>query len=314
MKRILFSAALLCIMLFIACVQPNVPIETDAKTTQAAQPVGSAAPDSCAAEKPFVLILTRPRLGEWGYEQTTVNYTEFYPENKTKNRPSIFHIAKDPVSITSKKEDGSTLYVIDDVPYICIEKVLTDTEAETWPNNDYYEWSYDRRFFYKYADTSLGPLYRNLNKDSLEVLILEQNNGWQYLLARTDSPLASAETMCIEDFGLIVIEDILFGRAKDFEMLFYANTKGIDGQTVFQSDEPEDILETYGWYYGLNLTFECTRVPGLRYSFRAVPSDDNMKTYVNSRAENGRVMIYGPTILPMDELNEAWEAVALCQD
>ena len=202
----------------------------------------------------------------------------------------------------------------DDVPYICIEKVLTDIEAETWPNNDYYEWSYDRRFFYKYADTSLGPLYRNLNKDSLEVLILEQNNGWQYLLARTDSPLASAETMRIEDFGMVVIEDILFGRAKDFEMLFYANTKGIDEQTVFWSDEPEDILEENGWFYGLNLTYECTRIPGLRYSFRAVPSDDNMKTYVNSRAENGRVMIYGPTILPMDELNEAWEAVALCQD
>ena len=311
MKRLCFVIMIMYIIIILtACTQTieSSLFATDSRMESALEPIESAMPDSGAAEKPFVLILTRPKLGVWGYEQTTVNYTEFYTSSTMAYRPSIFHIANDPVSITSKKENENTIYVVDDVTYICIEKVLTDTEAETWPNNIYYRWTYDRRFFYKYADTSLGSLYRNLNTDSMEVLILDHNNGWQYLLARTDSPLASAETMCIEDFGLIVIEDILFGRAKDFEMLFYANTKGIDGQTVFQSDEPEDILETYGWYYGLNLTFECTRVPGLRYSFRAVPSDDNLKTYVNSRAENGRVMICGPTILPIDEWTQAHDA------
>lgn len=299
-KKSIFLFGIFFIMLIAACTQPAGDSEHASGTTP------TASPDAETIEKPFVLTLTRPKIGAFGYVQTEyINETEFYPESKTRNRPNIFHIEKEPIKVVKKMENGTIVYWVDDEPYICIKKELTDTEAETWPENYYYDWSYDRRFFYKYADTSSGEtLYRNQNTDSLEVLILT-NTEWEYLLVRRDSPYANAETMCIDDFGLMIIEGVLFARAKDFELLFYANTRGVDQNTVFTTDEADDVLDLYGWNYGWNLTFECTRVPGLRYTFHAMPSDDNMKTYVNSRAENKRVMIYGSTILPVDELIEA---------
>ena len=302
-----FLMALVIIMLFTACSQPVGTSEHAAETASAANTQAPSAAET--SEKPIVLTLTRPRIknDEYGYVQTEyINETEFYPESKAKHRSDIFHIAKEPVSIRIEKENGISTYWIDNEPYICIGKEPTNPHTETWLDKSY-QWTYDRRFFYKYANTSYGKLYRNQNTDSLEALILEVLGEWQYLLIRTDSPLASAETMSIDDFGLLIIEGVLFARAKDFEVLFYANTRGVDQETVFPTDESENVFELYGKMYGMALTFECTRIPGLRYTIHADSSDDNMKTYVDSRAENGCVTIYGPTILPIDELGEALE-------
>ena len=299
-KRYIFLWGLLFIAICAACTQPN---GSKGQVPDAAS--AAAEPDG----KPFVLSLTRPKLkhGGYGYVQTEyINRTEFYPESQTWNRPNIFHIAKEPVKLEKKTENGIMLYRIDDKPYVCIEKVSTDAESETWPDSYYYNWSYDRRFFYKFADTSSGgTLYRNQNTDSLEALILADGTGWEYLLVSEDSPFAAAETMCIDDFGLIIIDDTLFGSAKDFEIPFYANTRGIDQKTVFPLAEPEGEFDAGS---GFPLTFECTRIPGLRYTFHASPAEDHMSTFADSRAENSRVLIKGTTILPMDELQKAHDA------
>ena len=169
-------------------------------------------------------------------------------------------------------------YLLDGEKYL----VISNPDPNTMPFYGYRGWSYDRRFFYEYASTDTGgKLYKNTNTDSSEAFILKTSSEEEFLLIRNDSPLADPYKYQIEDFNLVIFANYAFDRAEPYASVLAAHIKG-DGAKM---TDPEKL---YDCEIGLtHMTFECKRVPGLRYTISLLW--DEKMTYVYCRRNKSLV-------------------------
>lgn len=137
----------------------------------------------------------------------------------------------------------------------------------TTPVREYYGWWFDKSFFYKYADVSGGgALFRNTNVESLDVIVYITEEGDEILLLKENSPLSDFQLLSIEFFGSVVLNDIAFAEAKQYEAILNAHISGANENKASISGYFEDS----GTEYWTQIDFECKLVPGLRYTVFAV--------------------------------------------
>ncbi|MBR5947263.1 MAG: hypothetical protein IKZ82_01280 [Clostridia bacterium] len=281
MKR-LFSILLSILIAFslVACRQTQNPNEQGQGNEQK------------AAVKPNVLMLITPLYGyyKFCYKDTTwrsEETTEFYIRRQRYDSDIgefgyDLEVYDGTIQIKRENEGNKTYYLLNGEKYLAIES----QDHSTTPFYAGYDWSFDRRFFFEYAETdSGGKLYQNMyqgiNAASSEAFIYKPTEDKEILLIKTSSPLSNPNEYRIDDFNLVILDTDGFDRAAAYEAVLSAHTKGEGTQTV----RPEILYDKgYGRIY---MTFECKRIPGLRYTM-TVLWDEN-SSYVYCIAKNSLV-------------------------
>ncbi len=223
-----------------------------------------------AEQQPTVIVLTPPKyISSWTW-QTKILNGEFCPRNVVEsNLNSEEHRHIDNLIHIKLQEQGNGQYYLDEELYYAQQ--YRDPNRVPW--GEAYGWWVDRSFFYQYATTNEGgSLYRNMNTESLEVVVYVTADGEERLLFKNGSPLARSDTLRIQDFGVVVIDDIAFAIAEDYASVLNAHTRG--------TNKVQGGLDTIGENYVWDLNFECTTVPGLRYELNLIVDSDNKKGYV----------------------------------
>ena len=186
--------------------------------------------------------------------------------------------ASEPVDCTVQNTSSGRKYIIEGTVYYPVENLHAYADASI----EEYIWLVDRRFFYKYADTKGGAvLYRSINCNSDEVIIYDDGtteNDEDLILARWDSKLLDLSKYTINDFGIAVINYHTFCDAGLIERLFEVHTGNADAKQI----DEEYFFANYDCCYDICL--EYTRIPGLRYSFEVIGSDNN-QLFVYSRSK-----------------------------
>ena len=208
-----------------------------------------------------------------------------YCDGKGLNLPMLDQV------VQSSYDKGT--YTLDGEEYVVVE----NPDPSVYPYEMFYEWSVDRQFFYQFAATDRGDLlYRNTNNDRTDALILVQPNGNERILFKKGSSLERPDLYDINDFGVVVFNPAAFAWAADYSDVFYAHTVGKD------SSECEDYVRfPYGEKIA-KMTFECTVIPGLRYSMCCMVDHDTV--YVSCRSKDCFV-----SFVPQTKLAITWEQI-----
>lgn len=266
-KRIVCA---LCILMLVGC--QNVSANKQSKETASEQSIEKME-DHTSKGSSEILYLTKPDSGGLG-----IGFDLYYTAEKTSfiRNGSKFGYFQEPITIKRRVAYNRTTYTIDDTVY----RVLENPDPNTSVYWDHYDWYYDRSFFCFYAETNYGTLYRNTNVDSLEVLILKDKQGTEQLLVSEQSVLWNVKQYDIDDFGLLIINDYAVCRANLFSSLFDLHVGRAEEQPISTKDFSDQVYATSSIY----LTWEYTRIPGLRYETMIIIDITNNDHYVFSRA------------------------------
>lgn len=204
--------------------------------------------------------------------------TEFCPRNIVDS-----HLYSDEDRYLDKliqinlREYADGQYYLDGELYYC--PLYRDPNRVPW--GEAYGWWVDRSFFYLFATTNEGAsLYRNMNTESLEAVVYVTTDGEERLLFKSNSMLARADTLRVQDFGTVVIDDTVFAKAEDFASVLKAHANGTNRvQLKFEAIE--------GTVFDLN--YECTTMPGLRYEITLIVDSTNTIGYVYAVNMGGMV-------------------------
>lgn len=154
---------------------------------------------------------------------------------------------------------------------------------------EFYSWFYDRSFFSFYANTNIGTLYRNNLVDTLEVLILKDEKGIEHILAAEQSDLLDISKYDAKDFGLLAFSDNTIYQASQFSWILDIHT----GRSIENASKAEEFHEIYA-FSNIYLTWQYTRIPGLRYEFLITIDLITKENYIYSRAERCMYKLQSP--------------------
>lgn len=234
------------------------------------------------------------------------NPTEFYTLDyviERLRRPRI----EDPVEFSETGEDINAVYSIEGKEYL---PLVPDYYKNHYGWN--YEWVADRNFFYEYASAADGTkLYRSVNADTSEVLLCVLPDGRERILVEPESVLLKHNEYSIDDFGLCVIHSGCYVHAKELERLFEAHVRGIGA--VKTLDDGWGGITAFKPVY---ITFEYTRIPGLRYnvsfSLASRPGtgiDFENHVYIYCRVNEKMIVLDGSSGVPKDIIyrGQTWQ-------
>lgn len=251
---------------------------------------GSSVTECNTARRPVFFQLPAGNENDFEYTDTSYrneNQTAFF-DGKGINLPILDHIVQ--------SSYFQETYTLDGVEYVDAK----NPDPTLYPYEMFYEWSIDRQFFYPFATTDRGDrLYRNTNNDRMDALVLVQPNGDERILFKKGSTLEKPSLYDINDFGVVVFRPAAFAWAEDYSDIFYAHTIGKDVA------EHEEFVHFPQGEKIASLTFECTAIPGLRYSMYCMV--DNNVVYVYCRSRGCFVSFEPQTELSITKEQLFWE-------
>ena len=271
MKRF-FAILVLCIALaaMLSCNYPVQPVENEPNSGVISHmPVFIFPPAYCSLD--FTYMGTDNRFG---------NKTEYYTpkpmwDSEKKEVYDPCPVRDDPVEVTTSRVGTTNHYHLDGQDYIEVNNSIRGVGYY-----QYYEWSFDRRFFYEYAQcTDGGKIYKNNTFNIDDAYIYVTADGNEKLLFKRGSAFTSVGNYQLEDFGAVILDNIIFDNAELYADVFYAHTKGL---TAEKSDI--DTAERVGFDI-IHITLECMRIPGLRYSFSILWDGSTVYAYNRTKKQ-----------------------------